>query len=781
MAGEDALPNPFADDVCPGPFAVEENRSVPGMNADVLNQLTATIDERSGARGGQPLLLLTAPRAGYGKTHLLGRLASAAGGQVVLVPLAFRLEDDISLASVSKRGLEAMARAENGRAGWTRLREACAGVCAALLRELIASGRLPCANADQAKRVLGSNPVEIFDPAGAARLIGDWIRRHGASLRKPLTEQAARSIPAPMPVLEAWMNALMSHAQEGTAASSVPVRALAADEDSEGPPNFLRVLGLWRPVVILVDHLDAYYRNPEAGLKIASLLLDMAEMDGVHVVLSLNQDVWQATFGHHLPSAMEDRLTASQMLLRGIGMAEAAELLRMRLDIADVTPEQAREFEAFVDVPRHFLGRPLGSVSARGFLRHLARQWEVFQNTAPSPGQGFAGGIIEERPEDMVSTTVAVPAGTPGGEETMQPMPAMPVESDPHQIFDATTTQRAKNIAEGLAEPVAALPQENEPDLPMPPAEMAAAPRAADAGFNPNPELSARAASAFERLREMLGKLRQPAVSPEPEGEPGHASNGSMTKLEEVMSSAVPVAAATATAPAVSPAVVPATTPLAAGTHPAPVLATPVPSAAHPAATEDARDTLLGRYEALRLQMSAEAETLPLDHAKLVELIRLAGRRFPLVRLSEHELPGLTGHHVMCWSLQGLEILFGMGGFADSAYWRTLSSFAAGRQAQTAAGAEALGETPPKVKLVIFKTDREQQSWSILRMSDAFPAVVEPMLDAVHLDPASVTALYAMQRIIKEAESGALQATPAQVMSVLARELDFFWKRVTRA
>jgi hypothetical protein len=37
-----------------------------------------------------------------------------------------------------------------------------------------------------------------------------------------------------------------------------------------------------------------------------------------------------------------------------------------------------------------------------------------------------------------------------------------------------------------------------------------------------------------------------------------------------------------------------------------------------------------------------------------------------------------------------------------------------------------------------------------------------------------------MQRIIKESESGALQATPAQVMSVLARELDFFWKRVTR-
>jgi hypothetical protein len=214
---------------------------------------------------------------------------------------------------------------------------------------------------------------------------------------------------------------------------------------------------------------------------------------------------------------------------------------------------------------------------------------------------------------------------------------------------------------------------------------------------------------------------------------------------------------------------------------PPPLPSTPPPLPTAPPPAEAERDVLLGRYEALRLQMSAEAESLPLDHAKVGELIRLAGRRFPLVRFSEHELPGMTGRQVMAWSLQGLEILFGMANFADAAYWRTLAIFAAGKAAETSAAAQALGDAPPKVKLITFKTDREQQSWSILRMSDAFPAIVEPMLDAVHLDPTSVASLYAMQRIIKESESGALQATPAQVMSVLARELDFFWKRVTRA
>ena len=719
-AGPSLLPNPFAEDVCPGPYAVEETRSVPGMNVDVLRQLTSSIDERlGGSSGGQPLLLLTAPRAGYGKTHLLGRLASAAGGQIVLVPLAFRMEDAISVVSVAKRGLESMARAETGRPGWTRLREACAGVCANLVRQLIGSGQLPCANPDQAQRVLASNPVEIFDPAGSARLIGEWLRRHGSALTKPLTQQAAQKVASSPAVLEMWINAMLYHAQEGSASSSVPLMALVADEDQDGAVTLLRVLGLWRPVVVMVDHLDAYYRNPDAGLKIAALLLDMAEMDGVHVVMSLNQDVWQATFGHHLPSAMEDRLTSSQLLLRGLAEADAAELLRMRLDICDVTPEQRHEFECFVDVKRYFLGRPLGSVSARSFLRHLARQWEVFQNTPPSPTEAFGGGLVPENEptEASVSATVELPSVIPAISE---PPPLPELSADPAQIFDHGTVERARTIAEGLAEPMAALPQEDEP-------------------AQRTPEMTAQATGAFEKLREMLGKLRQPAA-PNGAPPPPHIPQ--------------PVVA------------------------PEPVASTPPPL---PLAPEAERDVLLGRYEALRLQMSAEAESQSLDHAKVGELIRLAGRRFPLVRLSEHELPGMTGRQVMAWSLQGLEILFGMAGFADTAYWGTLSSFAAGKAAETIAAAQAMGDAPPKVKLITFKTDREQQSWSILRMSDAFPAVVEPMLDAIHLDTTSVASLYAMQRIIKESESGALQATPAQVMSVLARELDFFWKRVTRA
>ena len=90
------------------------------------------------------------------------------------------------------------------------------------------------------------------------------------------------------------------------------------------------------------------------------------------------------------------------------------------------------------------------------------------------------------------------------------------------------------------------------------------------------------------------------------------------------------------------------------------------------------------------------------------------------------------------------------------------------------------GDSAPQFKIVAFKTDRDTQGWTELNRDEVFPTMIRENVDAVHLDTRSIAALYAMQRMIKEAAAGTIQAEPAQVMSVLARELDFFWKRVTR-
>jgi hypothetical protein len=186
---------------------------------------------------------------------------------------------------------------------------------------------------------------------------------------------------------------------------------------------------------------------------------------------------------------------------------------------------------------------------------------------------------------------------------------------------------------------------------------------------------------------------------------------------------------------------------------------------------------LAGRFEALRLQTASEAQHRPLDRQKLRELIRLAGRRFPLVKYDEVPLVTQPGQSVPRWTLQGLEVFFGLGDFMDRAYWKATGEVIAARS-------RALEQSGPnasaQVKLIALKSDRDTLAWSTLLNSNALPAEVRPRTEGLHLDARSISSLYAMQRIIIEAESGAIETTPVQVMSVLARELDFFWKRVTR-
>ncbi|HRK15041.1 MAG TPA: hypothetical protein PK490_12165, partial [Prosthecobacter sp.] len=99
--------NPFSADVCTGPFDLEAGGTVESLNADLLDALLDAVESRAGG----PPILLTAPRAGYGKTHLLGRVVAAADRQALMVPMAFQSGDKPGLAMLTRRGLEALARA----------------------------------------------------------------------------------------------------------------------------------------------------------------------------------------------------------------------------------------------------------------------------------------------------------------------------------------------------------------------------------------------------------------------------------------------------------------------------------------------------------------------------------------------------------------------------------------------------------------------------------------------------------------------------------------------
>ena len=386
-------------------------------------------------------------------------------------------------------------------------------------------------------------------------------------------------------------------------------------------------------------------------------------------------------------------------------------MTKLRLESAEVSAAEAGKFQSFLNIPRYFQGRSVGSVSARAFLRHAAQQWQIF-NEMLARGEdptalieyGQSDASPEESAGELPSIFVTEDANFVKAAAAGLAEPAHAMVNTPFAVAAQNVAPVVPSIFDGPSTPFAIAPP--------PPAQPVAPP--------PAPQHQPQGPGALEHLREMMDRLR--AQSP--------------------------------------------------STPPTSLMTPRVQATERLVAVTDPAATLLSRFNSLRSELTSEAEHRPLDLVRLSELIRLAGKRFPLVKYDEIDLVGLPGKTLPRWSLSDQEIIFIPYEFTDRNAWQAVVRLMAGR---VASNAPLL-----PIKLVALKSDRETLAWTSLLGSDVIPSGMRPHLEALHLDNRSIASLYAMQRVITEAGTGALQASPAQVMSVLARELDFFWKRVTR-
>jgi hypothetical protein len=688
---------PFGRDICETWREAEHEGHVP-LHERVLEQLSAL-------QGSERIMLLSAPRAGHGKTHLLGRVAAMLQKDVVPATLPWQTPGGATWEATGRGILDDLARGN-------LLQPLCGGVNAMLLRRLIQTGRIPSTDPAQALSVLGQSPMELFSPAGSARVIGEWFRKHFAQLSRTLADIANLDN---VVAAEAWLRAMFEYLEKADAASLAVLQDLAAHDAVAQVPRFLRLAAVWKPVVLIADHMDAFYRDPGSGVALARFALDLAAIPGVHVVLSMNQDLWDTSFGPQLPSAFEDRLNARGVTLRGLTDKDAQAIVDLRLREAGLLDGERAAFAQFLDLERYFLGRPVGSVSPRALLRHASAQWRVFIQSGaaamPATGATVPGGpIFDPGAEDELRQLAQSLAQEPSGQRVdIANAPAVPVNPVPPPMVSEVST---------------------EPFLPDTPASPPSPPHAPPAAAVRPREADEQRAS-FQKLRQMLAKLR-------------------------VATNTVPPPSASSAAPKLDE-------------NPAP--AAPAP--------DGLPQDVVARYEELRRGL-AQSPPPAMDCEALGALVRFAGRRFPVVRYDEVELPGLSGRSLPRWSLQGMEIVFGIEDFTDQRFWKTISSFVAGRIAELGAQAAQTGDTSPQLKLAVFKGDAETPALNALLADETIPGVIRQNLDVVHLDPRSLCQLHAMREVVGESESGTLHASGPSVLVALANELDFFWKRVTR-
>ncbi|MDB6069767.1 MAG: hypothetical protein JWL81_938 [Verrucomicrobiales bacterium] len=401
------LCNPFASDIFPD--GVETGNTFLTLHQDAQEKLNQELAQAvhqnpTSVRQSQGrVILLRAPRAGYGKSHLLSGLLQADNAFVI--PVEFDPEAKIAWKPLFDQVLACLHQTSPG-ASLSQLDDIARHTFASVNAGMILSGKVPCAVPEEAAATVRSRYRDLFDFAKKDQPVAQWFQDHFERLLPVGSPILSQETGLSETAATLWLRALCGYSQAGAEKDpsrlgtlqwalkqpTTPVHSSGApahgfqflQAPTEGDTFFKEKLGELcrlaaadRPVVILLDHLDGFHGSSEKILRLANFLNDWRQLSGrVLFVLSVNQDLWTETFLKALPSALEDRLTGGQITLGGLSRETAEDLIKQRLDTWRVPAAAAEQFLSELSLGQYFAQEAGRLVSPRAVLRYAAHAWQ---------------------------------------------------------------------------------------------------------------------------------------------------------------------------------------------------------------------------------------------------------------------------------------------------------------------------------------------------------------------------------------------------------------------
>jgi hypothetical protein len=349
----------------PSPILVEQLGKTGGPHAREVNgvcgaRLEKVLSERSTGRA----LRLRAPRAGYGKTHLLEQCRRRLASTHFFVSLLSFSDPDWRIGSV-RRHFQSLDAPLPAAGGVGALDLQIRRILAKGLEPLVESGRIPCADQQAAMEMLRDRPTEILDFHHPQAAIAQWFAQNFDSLRESLVQAIGQSAAVRPEALAEWVSALFDYVRAAPGDGS-RLGALCARIDRMGETDVLQdLLALWSGLkvgVVVVDEFDDWAVDPG---RLASAMSGLAGirtgLPGLHWVISVNDDTWEATFERHLSSGIRDRWSELTCRLEPLSMPQVRALLASHR-LAD---------ESCVEAVRHW---PPADRYARRVLRHALEE-----------------------------------------------------------------------------------------------------------------------------------------------------------------------------------------------------------------------------------------------------------------------------------------------------------------------------------------------------------------------------------------------------------------------
>ncbi len=353
-------------------------------------------------------ILLRAPRAGYGKTHLLSRLGhelSSSHEFILIQPTdGYRVDASGVLMDV----LAKLTRTLPAGGGLTMLDMAARRILAMGLEPLVRSGEVPCQDRDMALNALRLRPTETFDFHLPIAVTAHWARDNFEILGPRLAVEIAQIIGAPLREVSFWVDVMFRYSvtpvdQPGRSGLLMSAVAdAAATNMMDRLTTLLKLLSRLSRIVLVADELEGMSANEVAALRLAAFVTALRHSaERVDFIISVNDDVWENAFVPRLSGGLQDRLSESVVRLSPLTPEQVKELLESR---DSTTSEEIADELLSANTEMY----------SRGILRAAADVWQYKPIPVEnSPFKKVATEVLYEEPQLCADEVTAPLEDTP--------------------------------------------------------------------------------------------------------------------------------------------------------------------------------------------------------------------------------------------------------------------------------------------------------------------------------------------------------------------------------
>ncbi|GAA5484107.1 hypothetical protein [Haloferula sargassicola] len=319
-------------------------------------------------------ILLRAPRAGYGKTHVLERVRQQIGDGHEFIPLRPLDGSKLNPAAAIEDALRRLTRPLPAAGGLTSLDVYSRHLFALGLRPLVISGEVPCQDRDAAAQALVKRPVETFNFHHPQAVTAHWTRENFEVLGPRIALEISQETGCSLNQVAFWVAALFRFATaspEQAGRGGLLLQTAVENASAERFGTLLALLSRLRRIVLIVDDLEGVHGDPAGARAIAGFLATLRlEAPRVDIVVSINDDVWESSFMPALSGGLLDRLTEIVIRLEPVDHHGVVALLT------------SRGYPNVEELARHVAAED-GDRNARAILRRASEM--VHESPQPDP------------------------------------------------------------------------------------------------------------------------------------------------------------------------------------------------------------------------------------------------------------------------------------------------------------------------------------------------------------------------------------------------------------